>query len=216
MLFVHIGKSSSENLRSSRSQMFFKIGVLKISQCSQKTPVFESLFNKVGALKACIFIKKEIPTQVSSSKYCEIFKNSFFVQHFLFIILLRDDRILWRSLGTKLTCFIFLVLLLCFPSYRKSIVVSYLFYTKISSKRNFRTHFNVDSSSILTESLKTRNICRTLALLLVIYCEKCEFFEYYALFLSFFRSCLAVMARNNPTEKQIDVETQAALQHRSA
>ena len=42
------------------------------------------------------------------------------------------------------------------------------------------------------------------------------FFEYYALFLSFFRSCLAVMAKNNPTEKQIDVETQATLKQRPA
>ena len=100
---------------------------LKNSQCLQKTPVFECLFNKAGALRACIFIKKEIPTQASSCEYCEIFKNSFLVQHFLFIILLRDDRILWTSLGTKLTCFIFLVLLLCFPSYRESIVISYLF-----------------------------------------------------------------------------------------
>ena len=47
MLFVHVGKSSSETLRSSRSQMFF----LKISQYSQKTPVFESLFNKNGGLR---------------------------------------------------------------------------------------------------------------------------------------------------------------------
>ena len=101
--------------------------LLKISQCSQKTPVFESLFNKAGALKACIFIKKEIPTQVFSCEYCEIFKNSFLVEHFLFIILLRDDRILWTSLGTKLSCFIFLLLLLCFPSYREPIVILYLF-----------------------------------------------------------------------------------------
>ena len=108
--------------RCSSKQVF-----LKISQCLQKTPVFESLFNKAGALKACIFIKKEIPTQVFSCEYCKIFKNSFLVKHFLFIILLRDDRILWTSLGTKLTCFIFLVLLLCFPSYRESIVISYLF-----------------------------------------------------------------------------------------
>ena len=100
---------------------------LKVTQCLQKTPVFEFLFNKDGALKACIFIKKEIPTQVSSCEYCEIFKNSFLVQHFLFNILLRDDRILWTSLGTKLTCFIFLVLLLCFPSYLESIVISYMF-----------------------------------------------------------------------------------------
>ena len=29
MLFVHVGKSSSETLRSSRSQMFFEIGFLQ-------------------------------------------------------------------------------------------------------------------------------------------------------------------------------------------
>ena len=88
----------------------------KISQCSQKTTVFESLFNKAGGLKACIFIKKEIPTQVSSCEYCNNFKNSFLVEHVLFILLLCNDRILWTSLGTKLTCFIFLVLLRCFLS----------------------------------------------------------------------------------------------------
>ena len=38
-------------------------------------------------------------------------------------------------------------------------------------------------------------------------------FEYYALLLFFFKSCLAVMAKNNPTEKQIDVEIQATLKH---
>ena len=52
-------------------------------------------------------------------------------------------------------------------------------------------------------------------LLPVIYCEKCEyeFFEYYALVLLFFRSCLASMAKNNPTEKQTDAEMQATLKH---
>ena len=119
---VQVKISEAAVRRCSSKQVF-----LKISQCSQKTPVFESLFNKAGALKACIFIKKEIPTQLSSCEYYEIFKNSFLVQHFLFIILLRDDRILWMSLGTKLTCFIFLVLLLCFSSYRESIVIAYLF-----------------------------------------------------------------------------------------
>ena len=42
---------------------FSKYLFLNISQCSQKTPAFEFLFNKAGALKACIFIRKEIPTQ---------------------------------------------------------------------------------------------------------------------------------------------------------
>ena len=100
---------------------------LKISQCSQKTPVFESLFNKTGALKDCIFVKKEISTKVFSCECCETIKDSFFVEHFLFITLSHDDRILWTSLGKKLTCFIFLVLLLCFLSYREYIVVSYFF-----------------------------------------------------------------------------------------
>ena len=49
-------------------------------------------------------------------------------------------------------------------------------------------------------------------LLPVIYYEKCEydFFEYYALLLLFFRNCLA---KNNPTEKQIDAEMQTTLKH---
>ena len=120
---VQVKISEAAVRRCSSKQVF-----LKISQSSQKTPVFvESLFNKTGALKAYSFIKKEISTKVFSCEYCEIFKNSFLEEHFLFIIILRDDRILWTSLGTKLTCFIFLVLLFCFLSYRESIVISYLF-----------------------------------------------------------------------------------------
>ena len=87
--------------------MYFKISVLKNFSMFAKKPVFESLFNKAEGLKTCIFIKK-----VFSCEYCEILKNSLLVEHFLFIILLCDDRIFWTSLGTKLTCFIFLVLLL--------------------------------------------------------------------------------------------------------
>ena len=102
-----------------------KLVFLKISQCSQKTPVFEFLFNKAEDLKASIFIKN-----VFSCEYCKIFKNSLLVEHFLFIILLCDDRILWTSLGTKLKCFIFLILLLfSFLTLvlESRIVISYLF-----------------------------------------------------------------------------------------
>ena len=52
MLFVHAGKHSTETLRSYRLHMFFKIGV----------PKNLSMFAMF--VKACIFIKKEIPTQV--------------------------------------------------------------------------------------------------------------------------------------------------------
>ena len=77
MLVVHVKKPRW----NSRSQMFFKV--------QRKTPVFESLFNKVAGLKACIFIKKETPTQVFSCEYCETFTNSLFTKH-LFIILFRN------------------------------------------------------------------------------------------------------------------------------
>ena len=55
--------------RSSRSQMFFKIGVLKISQNSQENSLLESLFNRVASL------------ELFSCEYCESFKSSFFIEH---------------------------------------------------------------------------------------------------------------------------------------
>ena len=44
----------------------------------KKTPVLESLINKVINLKACTFIKKRIPAQVFCWEYYEIFKNTYF------------------------------------------------------------------------------------------------------------------------------------------
>ena len=125
--------------------------------------MFESLFHKAGVLKASIFVKKEIPTQVFSCEYCEIFKNSFLVEHLLFIILLRVIEFFgslwvqnWRVSYFLYYCFFFLHIgsPQLFRTY---------FYTKISSKSNFRTHFNVGSITIRTESLKIRSNCRTLA-----------------------------------------------------
>ena len=43
-----------------RSQMFFKIGLLKISQTSQETPVLESLFNKIAGLKRPNILKTDL------------------------------------------------------------------------------------------------------------------------------------------------------------
>ena len=42
----------------------------------KKTPVLESLFNKVAALQPCNFIKGT-PTQVFACEYCEIVKNTY-------------------------------------------------------------------------------------------------------------------------------------------
>ena len=61
---------------------FSKKGVLKIfHKIHLKTPVLESYFNRVSGLRAATLLKKEIPTQVSSGKFYEISKNTFFTEH---------------------------------------------------------------------------------------------------------------------------------------
>ena len=47
--------------------------------------MLESLFIKVVALFvtcSCNFIIKKTPTQAFSCEYCDIFKNSFFIEYF--------------------------------------------------------------------------------------------------------------------------------------
>ena len=57
-----------------------------------KTPVPESLFNKVAGLspatllkkrlcESCNFIQKDTLAQVFSCEFCKIFKNTFFTEH---------------------------------------------------------------------------------------------------------------------------------------
>ena len=60
--------------RSSRSQLFFKIGAFK-----NFATVLESLTNKVAGLRTCNFIKKRLHyVKHVKHKICEIFKNSCF------------------------------------------------------------------------------------------------------------------------------------------
>ena len=159
------GKNSSElPLRSSRTQMHFKIGRSSYRRSSVKKGVLRNFakfigkdlcqslfFNKVAGLRylpvnfvkllrtpflrntsgrlfrwkflnvrkkhlcSSIFLIKLrawrpafLLKNLFLCEYCKIFKNNLLVEHFLFIILLCNDRILWTSLGTKLTSFIFL------------------------------------------------------------------------------------------------------------
>ena len=61
---------------------FSKRGVLKkFHKIHLKTPMLESYFNRVSGLRAATLLKKEIPTQVSSGKFYEISKNTFFTEH---------------------------------------------------------------------------------------------------------------------------------------
>ena len=56
-------------------------------QTALKLPLFENFLppqcdRACGGPEACNFIKKETPTKVFSCKFCEIFKNTFFTEHF--------------------------------------------------------------------------------------------------------------------------------------
>ena len=74
VLFVHVVKRSNSHSLMFSNQVFLKF-------CNTHRKLLGFPFNKVAGLNACIFIKKETPTQVLSCEYCEIFKNSFFVEH---------------------------------------------------------------------------------------------------------------------------------------
>ena len=69
---------------TSRSQKFFKICILKnFYKVHRKTPVLESLFDKVVGLKACNFTKKRFKTRfIFPCEYCKIIKNTLFTEHF--------------------------------------------------------------------------------------------------------------------------------------
>ena len=58
--------------RSSRSQMFCKIGVLK-----NFAPVLESIIDKVAGLKACNFIKKRLQYRCLTVKFAKFYRTPF-------------------------------------------------------------------------------------------------------------------------------------------
>ena len=61
--------------------MFFQNRFLKILQCSQENTCAVFTFSyscRAGGLQ---WYYKEIPTQVLSCQYCEIFKNTYFEEH---------------------------------------------------------------------------------------------------------------------------------------
>ena len=58
--------------------MLCKIGVFKtLAKFTGKHVCWRLSYNKIAGL-ACNFIKRETTTQVFSSKFCEIFRNTFY------------------------------------------------------------------------------------------------------------------------------------------
>ena len=68
-------------IRSSRSQMFLKIGVLKNFVIFTGKHLCWILFLiKLQAFRLVTLLKRD-PTQVLSYEYCEIFKSTYFQEH---------------------------------------------------------------------------------------------------------------------------------------
>ena len=70
-------------VRSSRSQILFKVGVLQNfpNFTGKQTHVLESFLNKSAGLKAATLLKRDSTTGVFLAKkkiICEIYKNTFF------------------------------------------------------------------------------------------------------------------------------------------
>ena len=127
---------------------------LKISQCSLRA---WRAWRPAFLLKKCfaVNIAKFLRTAFLWNTFCSLY---FYVMIEFFGRLWVQN---WRVSYFLYYCFVFL--------HNSSVRIGspYLFRTcfnnKIFSKRNFCTHYNVGSSTIVIESLKTRNNCRTLA-----------------------------------------------------
>ena len=57
--------------------MFYKKGVSKICKVHMKTPVLDTLFNKLRGLSHATLLEEKASIQVFSDEFCEIFKTSF-------------------------------------------------------------------------------------------------------------------------------------------
>ena len=58
---------------------------LKIRNMHRKTPVLESLFNKLAGQKACNFIKKRFQHRCFPKNIAEFSRIAFFIQHLLWL-----------------------------------------------------------------------------------------------------------------------------------
>ena len=71
-------KKGPEIARSSRPEVFSKVGVLENFTKFAEKHLYQSLsFNKVAGLSLQLYLKKESGTCVFC-EFCEIFKNTFF------------------------------------------------------------------------------------------------------------------------------------------
>ena len=89
----------SDHYRSSRSQMFFKIGAFKNFTNFTGKRLCRSLFNRVADLQACSFIQKRLSNTGVFCEICGIFKNIFFYRTPLVAPSIILQKTLWELLN---------------------------------------------------------------------------------------------------------------------
>ena len=86
-IFHFLSYSSHGTIEAVVRRCSIKKVFLKISQISQEETCARDSF-LIRLLQACNFIKKEALSQVFSCEICEIFKNTFFIEHLWWLLLL--------------------------------------------------------------------------------------------------------------------------------
>ena len=87
--------------RGSRSHMFFKIGVLiNFAIFTGKHRRWTLFLIKLQFFRPAT-LSKETPTQVFSCEYCDIFKNSSFIEHLWWLLLVIFHKILTCQCGNN-------------------------------------------------------------------------------------------------------------------
>ena len=148
--------------------MFFKVTVLKnVAVLSRKHLCWNLLLIKLQSWRPVFLLKKKLQHRWSSVNISKYLRTIFFTEHLLFITFPKFSVIIqffgqlwvqnWHSLYFLRHCFFSLMTLLESVFHGLSILC---FNTKSFGKYNFRTLYNIGSSTILSEPLKFRNNSR--------------------------------------------------------
>ena len=93
--------------RSNRSQMFSKMGVLKILQTSQENTCVGVFFKRVAGLRLCNIIKKRLQHRCFAVKFAKFLRTSFLTEHLMWLLLviisLTPDFLPWVNRHFRLT-----------------------------------------------------------------------------------------------------------------
>ena len=212
-------------------QMFFKIAVLKNFEIlSRKHLCWSPFLLKLHAWRPAFLFKKTLQHRCFAVNTVKLWRLAFLVEHLtvdytfpksiiiiLLIILLCDGKIFGRLWVQDWHFSYFFSR--CFNFLHGSWLFRTCFHSKIFCKCNFCTHYNVGSSTTLTESLKFRNNSRIAETSHSYLLWKLWIWVFWILLLYYNFSLEVVLhgaAKNSPTKKETDAKISVTLKHASS